>query len=363
MANLKKFTKASCGHMFKHYERAMEINPETGQLEYVKFKNQEINTQASHLNYNLATHQTMRQGDFVRKRCSEVKLQNRKDVKVMCSWALTAPKDLPEAELDIFFRASYEFMAARYGNENVVSAYVHLDETSPHIHFAFVPVTEDKKKGGYKVSAKEVVNRQDLQTFHQDLNKHLEKILGHSVSILNDATKDGNKTVTELKEKSALERARKAEKEAIINEEKAKETAKTYIALKSTLDSTVTAFNEIENPNSLSEKSNIFGKGTGVYSIEEKDLNMLRNLAKRTYIAESEKTDAVRERNHYKKLYEKIKSDNAELLKDKEKLARFQMAVKHNPQLMEQIKSAYFAAKAEEEAVKKQSYKPKKQVR
>ncbi len=220
MANVKKYTKAACGHLFKHYERAKEINPDTGQSEYVKFGNQRINSQLSHLNYNLAEHQKMLQGDFVRKRCSEVKLQNRKDVNVMCSWVLTAPKELPQSEQTYFFKASYEFMAERYGKENVISAYVHLDEASPHIHFAFVPVTRDKKKGGFKVSAKEVITKKDLQTFHQDLDRFLEKQLGHSAGVLNEATKDGNKTVAELKEKSALERVKKAEEAANIAEKK-----------------------------------------------------------------------------------------------------------------------------------------------
>lgn len=223
MANVKKYTKAACGHMFKHYERAKELNPETGQLEYVKFANQQIDPQRSHLNYNLATHQTMRQGDIIRKRCLEVKLQNRKDVNVMCGWGLTAPKDLPETEQADFFRASYEFMAKRYGEENVISAYVHLDETSPHIHFAFVPVTADKKKGGYKVSAKEVINKHELQVFHQELSKHLENALGHSVGVLNGETKDGNRSIAELKEKSALERADKAEKAAQTAEKRLEE--------------------------------------------------------------------------------------------------------------------------------------------
>lgn len=216
MAHLAKFTKAACGHMFKHYERAKEFNSETGQVEYIKFANQEINPQRTHLNYNLAVHQTMRQGDFIRKRCSEVKLQNRKDVNVMCSWVLTAPKNLPSSEQKSFFKASYDFMANRYGEENVISAYVHLDETTPHIHFAFIPITADKKKGGYKVSAKEVINKRELQVFHQDLDKYLETALGHSVGVLNGNTKDGNKSISELKEKSALERIEELQIEAVI---------------------------------------------------------------------------------------------------------------------------------------------------
>ncbi|MDE6727948.1 MAG: plasmid recombination protein, partial [Oscillospiraceae bacterium] len=228
MANVQKYTKAACGHMFKHYERARELNPETGQLEYAKFGNQQINPERSHLNYNLAAHQTMRQGDFIRKRCSEVKLQNRKDVNVMCSWVLTAPKDLPETEQADFFKASYEFMANRYGRENVISAYVHLDEASPHVHFAFIPVAVDKKRGGYKVSAKEVINKHELQVFHQELSKHLEKALGHSVGVLNGETKGGNKTIAELKEKRARERAEKAEEQATAAEVKLVEANAQY---------------------------------------------------------------------------------------------------------------------------------------
>ncbi len=122
----------------------------------------------------------------------------------MCSWVITAPKELPKEELHAFFKASYEFMAKRYGEENVISAYVHMDETTPHIHFAFVPVTPDKKKGGYKVSAKEVIDKRELLVFHKELAKHLEKSLGHSVGVLNGATAQGNKTIAELKEKKRV---------------------------------------------------------------------------------------------------------------------------------------------------------------
>lgn len=98
-------------------------------------------------------------------------------------------------------------MANRYGKENVVSAYVHLDKTAPHIHFSFIPITKDKKKGGLKVSAKEVINKRELQVFHQDLDRYLEKALGHSADVLNGSTKDGNKTAAELKEKTFREKA------------------------------------------------------------------------------------------------------------------------------------------------------------
>lgn len=56
-----------------------------------------------------------------------------------------------------FFQKAYDFLADRYGRENVISATVHMDEKTPHMHFNFVPVTEDGR-----LSAKDVLSRPRL---------------------------------------------------------------------------------------------------------------------------------------------------------------------------------------------------------
>jgi regulator of replication initiation timing len=216
MAHMMKHTKASCGHIFAHFDRRAE-----------HISNENLDRERTHLNYNLATHQQMNQGEFVRQRCSEVRCQNRKDINVMVSWVITAPKDLPEQEHRAFFKASYDFCKERYGEENVVSAYVHMDEVTPHMHFAFVPIVQDKKRGGYKVSAKECVNRNDLQTYHKNLEQYVSRKLGHEVGILNEATKEGNKSIEELKRQSATERLQEATKKASIIVSKAHTEAQT----------------------------------------------------------------------------------------------------------------------------------------
>lgn len=197
MANCQKYTKAATGHLTKHFERAKDVNGD-----YIKFGNQEIDTEKSDQNYNLAPGHN--QIEFIRQRCGEVQCLNRKDVNVMCSWVVTAPKNLDQGEEKAFFKHTYDFLAKRYGEKNVISSYVHLDEKSPHMHFAFVPVAMDKNKGIEKVSAKEVITRNDLQSFHKDLEKHLERALGHEVDILNEATKEGNKSIDELKRGTAI---------------------------------------------------------------------------------------------------------------------------------------------------------------
>lgn len=212
MAHMMKYTKASCGHMFAHFDRTAE-----------NISNENLDRARTYLNYNLALCQQMKQGEFVKKRCSEVHCQNRKDLNVMVSWIITAPKDLPEQEYKVFFQASYDFLKERYGVENVISSWVHMDEVQPHMHFAFVPVVQtlkrDRKNSDIlikwnKVSAKECVNRSDLQSFHMDLQKYVECVLGHEVSILNEATKEGNKSIEELKRQSASQRLQKINTEA-----------------------------------------------------------------------------------------------------------------------------------------------------
>lgn len=189
-----KFNKISCGHMTSHFDRSAK-----------NISNENIDESKTNLNYNLAD-QSMQQIDFINKRCSEVKCQNRKDVNVMCSWVVTAPKDLSENELEPFFKATYEFLEKKYKKENVISAYVHMDEVTPHLHFAFVPVVKSLKKGKEieKVSAKELINRQELKLFHGALEKHIELSLGHEVNLLNQATKEGNKSIELLKRESAI---------------------------------------------------------------------------------------------------------------------------------------------------------------
>lgn len=196
--NIQKYTKEATGHLFKHFERAKDKDGN-----YIRFGNRDIDTSLSCLNYNLAPNRGMTQTEYLNKRLSEVYHIKKKDLNVMCSWIVTAPDDLPTEKLHQFFNAAYRFMAKRYGEENVISAYVHLDENREkghaHMHFAFVPVVYDKKKQRYKVSAKEVINKSELQKIHKEAEAYISKFLKTPVHLLNGSTKQGNKTIEELK--------------------------------------------------------------------------------------------------------------------------------------------------------------------
>lgn len=199
MAHLEKYTAAAAGHMFAHYDRSHSSSTSN------------IDESRTHLNYNLAEKdQPLSCLDFLHKRMSQIKVLKRANVNVMCDWVVTAPEDLTEEELPLFFDECYKFLNARYGKENVISAPVHMDETSPHLHYNFVPVVKDKKKGIPKLSAKECITRKDLNTFHTDLTKHMTAVFGRDIGILNGATISGNKTIKQLKQTSENLKAFKA---------------------------------------------------------------------------------------------------------------------------------------------------------
>jgi len=201
MANVQKYTASATGHLAAHYERRKDENGE-----YIKFGNQDINTSKSHENYNLAPDRGTRQIDYIQNRLNEVHVLKRKDVNVMCSWVITAPKELPPEHQKEFFERSYNFLKNRYDPEekNVISAYVHMDETTPHMHYAFVPVKYDEKKNREKVSAKDVLTKNELQKFHGDLQAEMDIFVeGHNHTfecyITNGATAGGNKAIQEFK--------------------------------------------------------------------------------------------------------------------------------------------------------------------
>lgn len=198
MANRQKYTRAAIGHLCAHYAREKDKDGN-----YIKFGNQDIDITRTHLNYNLAEEdQKEKQLDFINKRMKDLKCLNRKDVNVMITWVITLPQEMngkSDEEKKRFFRKSYEFLKNRYGAENVISAYVHMDEGQPHMHFAFTPVMYDKKKDRYRFNAKLVGSRQDLQSFHKDFDKHLEKEMGYKTGVINGIT-EINLSTKELKE-------------------------------------------------------------------------------------------------------------------------------------------------------------------
>mgnify|MGYP001852395783 FL=1 len=233
MAHLGKYTRKACNNLFNHFERK----------EGIRFGNQEIDVNKSYKNYNLAIDGN--QNEILKNRLSEVKVLNRADVNVICAWVVTLPKEIEKdsEEENLFFKEIYKFLENIYGQKNVISAYVHRDETTPHIHFCFIPVVLDKKKNIEKVSAKELITRKELQSFHNDLSKYMNNVFKRDIGILNGVTANGNRNILELKNESLerqnndlLEQNNKLSKQLKLNRELIEEDSKTLNKLQALKD-------------------------------------------------------------------------------------------------------------------------------
>ena len=180
MAHLKKNTRGAVPGLAVHFERKTDHHT-----------NKEIDVAKTYLNQDLMTDGSDMLSRF-NERLNDVYCMKRDDVKALATWIVTLPEELSKAPYEqqsAFFEATKQFLDDRYGQENAVAAVVHYDETTPHLHYAFVPVVFDSKKERYKVSAKEVLTRHDLQTFHDDLDQNLKAVLPfYEQGILNHKT-------------------------------------------------------------------------------------------------------------------------------------------------------------------------------
>lgn len=180
MAHLKKNTRGAVPGLAVHFERKTDHHT-----------NKEIDVSKTYLNQDLMADGSDMLSRF-NARLNDVYCMKRDDVKALATWIVTLPEEIAKAPYEqqsAFFEATTNFLNDRYGQENAVAAVVHYDETTPHLHYAFVPVVFDVKKSRYKVSAKEVLTRHDLQTFHDDLDQHLKKVLPfYEQGILNHKT-------------------------------------------------------------------------------------------------------------------------------------------------------------------------------
>lgn len=83
----------------------------------------------------------------------------RKDSTVMVETLITAsPEFMAALKPDgqrAFFEHAYDFVVGKIGRQNIISAVVHMDERTPHMHLTFCPITPDGR-----LSAKTILGNQ-----------------------------------------------------------------------------------------------------------------------------------------------------------------------------------------------------------
>lgn len=185
MAHVIKLKQNAVAPMVAHYERTPEI--ERG------FERINIDSARTDQNYNLRPNNVLERVHAGIKEHEVVAGKGiRKDANVLCDWVVTAPRDLRPEDNRTFFEAVTRFCEQRYGEKNVLGAYVHMDETQPHVHVPILPQVNGK------MQASKMVNRADLQSFHGDLSRSVEHALGYKVSIELDEIQKGEKQLSVL---------------------------------------------------------------------------------------------------------------------------------------------------------------------
>ena len=142
-----------------------------------KIKNYMIDPTRTHLNYDFVKSETglyqrvKERSEFLKSQGSKV----QKNSVVLYSNIITIPKveaaKMTDDEHKAYFQSCYEYFCDRYGDENVLSAKVHLDETTPHMHLHFMPV--NKENG--KLQARTVMGPKALREIHDQLPKFLQE--------------------------------------------------------------------------------------------------------------------------------------------------------------------------------------------
>ncbi|MCC0697780.1 MobV family relaxase, partial [Clostridioides sp. ES-S-0048-02] len=140
------------------------------------YKNKDIDITKSNKNIDFENKTRIRYLEKIEKIIKENRKKGkviRKDAILMCESVISASPEfflgMDYKEKEKYFKYTYEFLKDRYGEKNIISATVHFDETTPHMHFNFVPITSDGK-----LSAKDIVTRIELKKIQDELPRFLQ---------------------------------------------------------------------------------------------------------------------------------------------------------------------------------------------
>lgn len=185
MAHIAKYKASAVGKLCAHYNRWQGIdNPNVSR--------ENIDKSRTHLNYTLGVYEkdgkrfigkvrgsaswaTVKgRIDAVNARAkAEGKRATRKDAVVMADMVVTLPPNVPPEDAYKFFWNSYQYIADRVGRGNLMGGYVHMDETTPHMHVPFTPILDGR------FNYKKMCDRKFYQTFHKGLGDRLEQKMGY----------------------------------------------------------------------------------------------------------------------------------------------------------------------------------------
>lgn len=315
------------------------------QRENKNYNNKDIDHEKTEQNYDLIHGQEKQNyKELIEKRIAEGytgKRKIRSDAIRHVDGMITSDneffKEMDPDQIKQYFQDSLEFLEAEYGKENMLYATVHLDESTPHMHFGFVPLTEDGR-----LSAKEVVgNKKALTQFQDRYNEFMNKKgydleRGESKHVTKKKHQDMDKYKQGTKYHENL--AKKMEQKALEKEKRVEE-------LTATLEPKRVKFSHYEKKTDVVQKligkSEVIEKDTGNVVLSPDQYKRLNKQIHAAYVVQKEykklkDTDLVKENRQLKKDlkreemdYERLTIEYTDLYLEKEKLQEQLRESKH----------------------------------
>ena len=186
-----------------HKQDVAPIEKENERDESYNADNPQIDAERTNENY----HCRLPDGTYteiINARLKELNITPRKDAVVMNSFVVGSDKEffdkLFKVQRYAFFDDCAKFFAERYGEENIISAVVHLDETTPHMHLNLIPITPDGR-----LCSKDLFDKTKLRQLQTDFYETVGKKYGLERGIEGSQAK--HLSTAEYKAKKIIEQA------------------------------------------------------------------------------------------------------------------------------------------------------------
>ena len=142
-----KYKRENLKGIYRHNERRNK-----------NYSNDNIDKEKSYLNYSLKSPKYRYDKEFdIMKEKYDLKGQIKTVSNIACEYIITSDKqffeEIGEEETKRHFETAYQFVAEykNLGEQYIMSAKVHMDEETPHMHLIFLPVVHKQDKKGNNI--------------------------------------------------------------------------------------------------------------------------------------------------------------------------------------------------------------------
>lgn len=197
-----KYKRENLKGIYRHNERKNS-----------NYSNKNIDKEKSYLNYALKEPMYSYEKEFDRlKEEYNLKGQIKTVSNIACEYIITSDKDffdsIGETETKRYFETAYKFVTKykNLGEKYILSAQVHMDEETPHMHLVFLPVvhTTDKKGNAIdKLACSEFWKEKD--SYRNLQNAFYDYMVSHNFNLLRGLPKEEtNRQHLDIKEYKEL---------------------------------------------------------------------------------------------------------------------------------------------------------------